>query len=243
MASLVGKTALITGAAKGIGLAIAQALYAEGARICLADIGPMEEALATLGSEAYAIEGDVAEEKDASAIVSHAGAVLGPLDIIVNNAGIMTEKNLADLSVQEFDREFAINVRGTFLITRAALPKLRRESGPSRIINLASELVVMGRPGASAYAGTKGAIIALTRSWARELAPYTLVNAIAPGPTDTSLLRGMVTKTFEEVERAVPLGRVAAPAEVAAAAVWLAGQGSTFVTGQTIGVTGGTAMF
>lgn len=243
MTSLAGKTALITGAGKGIGRAIAQALSAEGARVCLADIAPMEDLAASLKGEAHAAQGDVADEKDAAAIVERAFAALGPLDVVVNNAGIMTEKFLNAMTVQEFDREFAVNVRGTFLITRAALPKLRKDAGPSRIINIASELVVTGKPGASAYAGTKGAIIALTRSWARELAPHTLVNAIAPGPTDTELLRGMVTKSFEEIERAMPMGRVAAPAEVAAAAVWLAGSGSTFVTGQTIGVTGGIAMF
>jgi 3-oxoacyl-[acyl-carrier protein] reductase len=241
--TLSGKTALVTGAAKGIGFAIAKALLAEGAKVCLADIEPIEGVASSLGPEASWVNGDVSVEAEASRIVEHACSIFGSLDIVVNNAAIMTERRLDELSVQEFDREFGVNVRGTFLITRAALPKLRIGFGPTRIINMSSELVAIGKPAGSAYAGTKGAIIALTRSWARELAPQSLVNAIAPGPTDTAMLRGLVSKTFEDIERGVPLGRVAQPSEIAAAAVWLAGPGSTFVTGQTIGVTGGAAMF
>ena len=241
--TLSGKTALVTGAAKGIGFAIAKALLAEGAKVCLADIEPIEGVATSLGPEASWVNGDVSVEAEASRIVEHACSIFGSLDIVVNNAAIMTERRLDELSVQEFDREFGVNVRGTFLITRAALPKLRIGFGPTRIINMSSELVAIGKPAGSAYAGTKGAIIALTRSWARELAPQSLVNAIAPGPTDTAMLRGLVSKTFEDIERGVPLGRVAQPSEIAAAAVWLSGPGSTFVTGQTIGVTGGAAMF
>jgi 3-oxoacyl-[acyl-carrier protein] reductase len=241
--TLSGKTALVTGAAKGIGFAIAKALLAEGAKVCLADIEPIEGVATSLGPEASWVNGDVSVEAEASRIVEHACSIFGSLDIVVNNAAIMTERRLDELSVQEFDREFGVNVRGTFLITRAALPKLRIGFGPTRIINMSSELVAIGKPAGSAYAATKGAIIALTRSWARELAPQSLVNAIAPGPTDTAMLRGLVSKTFEDIERGVPLGRVAQPSEIAAAAVWLSGPGSTFVTGQTIGVTGGAAMF
>jgi 3-oxoacyl-[acyl-carrier protein] reductase len=243
MGSLSGRTALVTGAAQGIGLAIARGLSAAGARVCVADLEPLEDCVTSVGDGAVSVVGDVADEAGARGMVDAAREALGGVDILINNAGIMTEKRLEEMSVAEFDREFAVNVRGVFLVTRAALPHLRRGRAPARIINIASELVVMGKPGAAAYASTKGAIVALTRSWARELAPDLLVNAIAPGPTDTALLRRMVTKSFEEIERAVPLGRVARPSEIADAAVWLAGDGATFVTGQTIGVTGGAAMF
>jgi 3-oxoacyl-[acyl-carrier protein] reductase len=233
---------LVTGGGSGIGFAIPKALLAEGASVCLADIRPAHQAAASLGDLAFAVAGDVADEAGVGTIVNATHEKrenLGPRDIVENSAGIMSEKRPQDMSVAEFDREFAVNVRGTFLITREALPFLRIGSVP-RIINIASELVAMCKSGASAYAGTKGAIIALTRSWSRELAPEILVNVIAPGPTDTPLLRRMATKSFEEIERSSPLGRVAQPAD---AAVWLAGNGCTFVTGQTTGVTGGTAMF
>jgi 3-oxoacyl-[acyl-carrier protein] reductase len=231
----------VTGGGSGIGFAIPKALLAEGASVCLADIRPAHQAAASLGDLAFAVAGDVADEAGSgrSSMPRTKSAKSSVRDIVENNAGIMSEKRLQDMSVAEFDREFAVNVRGTFLITREALPFLRIGSVP-RIINIASELVAMCKSGASAYAGTKGVIIALTRSWSRELAPEILVNAIAPGPTDTPLLRRMATKSFEEIERSSPLGRVAQPAD---AAVWLAGNGCTFVTGQTTGVTGGTAMF
>ena len=135
---------------------------------------------------------------------------------------------------------YAVNVRGTALVSKAVLPLL---PDGGRIINLASELAYLGRGGASGYCATKAAILGLTRSWARELAPRILVNAVAPGPIDTPLLgfEGM-TAAQKAVETANPLGRIGRPEEVAEAILFLAGPGGDFMTGQCLGVDGGAAM-
>jgi 3-oxoacyl-[acyl-carrier protein] reductase len=225
---------LVTGAASGIGRAIAAALAGEGARVVGIDVKAAESA-------ACAIEtADVADAAAASAAVARAVAKLGGLDIVCNAAGIMPEARLAELDMAHVDRLFAVNVRGTIIVAKAALPHL----GPgARIINIASELAYLGRAGFSVYAATKGAILSLTRSWARELAPKILVNAVAPGPTDTPLLDFKnLSPELRTLELSNPLGRIAQPDEVAAAVVYLAGPGATFVTGQCITVDGGSAM-
>jgi 3-oxoacyl-[acyl-carrier protein] reductase len=240
---LSGKTALVTGAARGIGFATAQALVSTGARVCMADIDTSELVASKFGYDVFVTQGDVSNEDDARRIVQQAANKYGPIDIVVNCAGIMIEGALRDMKVEDFDRQFAVNVRGTFLITQAALPELRVGKEPTRIINIASELFALGRPNGSAYVGTKGAVVGLTRCWARELAPHTLVNAIAPGATDTPMLRHSVKKSYKEIEQAIPLGRIASASEIASSILWLAGPASTYVTGQTIGVTGGAGMF
>ena len=138
------------------------------------------------------------------------------------------------------DRMLAVNVRGFLLVAREALPHLP-EGG--RIINIASELAYLGRQGASVYCATKAAVLGLTRSWARELSPRILVNAVAPGPTDTPLL-GYAAMNAEQkaLETANPMGRIGKPEEVAAAVVFLAGPTATFFTGQCLGANGGAAM-
>ena len=128
---------------------------------------------------------DLKVEADIVRAVAAAVKELGGVDVLVNNAGIMQESAIAGITAEHIDRHFAVNVRGAILVTREALPHLKEGS---RIINIASELAYLGRANASVYCATKAAILGLTRSWARELAPRILVNAVAPGPTDTSLL-------------------------------------------------------
>jgi len=152
----------------------------------------------------------------------------------------MKESAIEHITAEHIDWHFAVNVRAAILVTREALQHMG-EGG--RIVNIASELAYLGRAEASVYCATKAAILGLTRSWARELAPRILVNAVAPGPTDTPLL-AYDTMTSEEKARetALPLGRIARPEEIAAAVLFLAGPGSTYVTGQCIGANGGAVM-
>jgi 3-oxoacyl-[acyl-carrier protein] reductase len=183
---------------------------------------------------------DLRHEKDIVSAVREAVSALGGLDVVVNNAGILREAPIGAITAADIDAHFAVNVRGAILVTREALPHLGEGS---RIINLASDLAYLGRPNASVYCASKAAVLALTRSWARELAPRILVNAVAPGPTDTPLL-GFASLTPEQqaTETAHPLGRIGKPEEVAAAILFLAGPGATLFTGQCLGANGGATM-
>jgi 3-oxoacyl-[acyl-carrier protein] reductase len=231
---LDGKRAVVTGAASGIGRAIAVGLADAGARVAGIDLNAPPDAPCPIEVA------DVADAAAAPAALARAVREIGGVDIVCNAAGIMPEANLADLDAAHVDRLFAVNVRGPILVAQAALPHL---GDGSRIINIASELAYLGRAGFSVYCATKGAILSLTRSWARELAPKILVNAVAPGPTDTPLLDfENLRPELRELETANPLRRIARPEEIAAAVVFLAGPGAKFITGQCITVDGGSAM-
>ena len=230
---LSGKRAIVTGAASGIGLACAVALRDAGADVVGLDIESGDKGFPVLAC-------DVTREEQVISAVRKAAEQLGGVDILVNNAGILQEVPLANVTVAHIDRMLAVNVRGFLLVAREALPHLP-EGG--RIINIASELAYLGRQGASVYCATKAAVLGLTRSWARELSPRILVNAVAPGPTDTPLL-GYAAMNAEQkaLETANPMGRIGKPEEVAAAVVFLAGPTATFFTGQCLGANGGAAM-
>ena len=230
---LAGKRALVTGAASGIGLATALALQEAGATVLGLDLVPS-------GKGFEVMRCDLADEAQIVAAVSKGAERLGGYDILVNNAGILREMPLGDLTAAHIDQMFAVNVRGAMLVAREVLPHLP-EGG--RIINIVSELAYLGRAGGSVYAATKAAMIGATRSWARELSPRILVNAVAPGPTDTPLLGfDLLTDAQKAAETANPMGRIGRPEEVAAAVVFLAGPGATFFTGQCLGANGGAAM-
>jgi len=224
---------LVTGAASGIGRATALALREAGATVIGLDLAASEQDMPILAC-------DVTREADIAAAVAEGARRLGGYDILINNAGILQEASLDRISVDHVDRMFAVNVRGAILVARETLPHLP-EGG--RIINIASELAYLGRAEASVYCATKAALLGLTRSWARELAPRILVNAIAPGPTDTPLLGfDALTEDQRAQETMHPLGRIGRPEEIAAAVVFLAGPGATFFTGQCLGANGGAAM-
>jgi 3-oxoacyl-[acyl-carrier protein] reductase len=230
---LAGKTALVTGAASGIGKAAAVALRQAGAAV----IG-IDSSAANGGVEIVTC--NLADEVQIISAVSEAAERLGRIDILINNAGVMQESAIEHITAEHIDWHFAVNVRAAILVTREAL---RYMGKGGRIVNIASELAYLGRSEASVYCATKGAILGLTRSWARELAPRILVNAVAPGPTDTPLL-AFDTMTPEEQARetALPLRRIARPEEIASAVLFLAGPGATYVTGQCLGVNGGAVM-
>lgn len=241
MNELPGKVALVTGGANGIGQAAAIALAAQGASVVIFDLADAAKTVAAIGSTARAVIGNVASEADVLGLFKS----LPRLDILVNCAGIQLIRPLIETTSQELDRVIGVNLKGTFIMGREAAKLMRSQEPGGRIINIASELAYLGRARYSAYCATKGAIVSLTRAWARELAPHILVNAVAPGPTDTAMvsLDCLTPAELEAEVQSVPLGRIAKPQEIAAAIVFLAGPKASYFTGQCISPNGGSAMW
>jgi len=234
MAGSESRRAIVTGAANGIGRATAWAFHAAGIRVVGLDIANVTEAPFPM------LRVDVADNASVAAGMFSAAEILGGLDIVVTCAGIEITARLDDLDMTLFDRMYAVNVRGTAQVVQAALPHL---GNGGRIITLASELAYLGRSGSSAYCATKGAVLSMTRAWARELAPRILVNAVAPGPIDTPLLNFQsMSPAQQALELENPLRRIGRPEEVASMILFLVGEGATFTTGQCFAVDGGAAM-
>jgi 3-oxoacyl-[acyl-carrier protein] reductase len=224
---------LITGAASGIGLATARSFATSGAQVLGMDVAHFPD-------DVTGIAVDIADAQAVDEAVSEACSRLGGLDCLVNCAGVEYDAALADLDIAALDRMFAINLRGPMLVARAALPFF---GANGCIINLASELAYLGRANASGYCATKGGILSLTRSWARELGPRIRVNAVAPGPIDTPLLNfnGM-SDALKQIETGNPMGRIGRPEEVAAVIRFLASAEASFITGQCYSADGGAGM-
>ena len=247
--SLAGKRALVTGASRGIGRAIATALAREGAQVAAGDGASPAKAeetvagIAAEGGQAFPVHLDVSEEAGIQAGFEAALARLGGLDVLVSNAGVILERPLLETTAAEFDRLMAVNLRGVFLVGREGLRVMRAQGTGGRVINVASDLGFFGRENFSAYCASKAGVLSLTRSWAKEFGPDILVNAIAPGPIDTDMLGPQaMSPEWREKETQIPLARVGQPEEVATAAVFLAGPGATYLTGQTLGPNGGSVM-
>ena len=234
--NLSGQRALVTGAASGIGRATAIALAEAGALVICADISDAgDTATEAHGAAAHV---DVSDPASVTALFEDTG----PLDIVVNAAGILIESPTLEMSVEAYERQMNVNLKGSFLVAQAALKTLS-ERGGGRLILIASELGYLGREGFAAYCASKAGVIALTRSFAREFAPHILVNAVAPGPTDTPMLApDTMSPEALALDMANPLGRIGTPQEIAAAVVFLASPGASFMTGQTICPSGGAVM-
>lgn len=235
---LAGKLALVTGAASGIGAATVRELAAQGARVAGLDRRPC-----TMPEGGLALAADVSSETEVLAAFAALDAAGEAPDILVNCAGIILERPLTRMTLADFERIMSVNLRGCFLVGREAVARLRGAGRGGRVINVASELACLGRADYSAYCASKAAVLGLTRSWARELAPDILVNAVAPGPVDTPMLsRETMSPDVLARESDLPLGRIGRPEEIASVIAFLAGPGASYVTGQTFGANGGAVM-
>jgi 3-oxoacyl-[acyl-carrier protein] reductase len=240
---LQGKHALVTGAGRGIGLAIAKALAREGASVAIADLdgGRAEAAAASVGGRALSIRADVADPESVAAMVGTALEAFGRLDILVNNAGIGGNTPFLETSLEEWRRILDVNLTGAFLVAQAVARGMVEAGGGGRIVNIASLSGQRGGHGRAAYGSAKAGLELLTKVMAVELAPYGInVNAIAPGPIETEIARFM----HDEATRAayhylVPMSRYGTPEEIADAAVFLCSEESRYVQGHTLNVDGG----
>jgi 3-oxoacyl-[acyl-carrier protein] reductase len=240
MTQLKDQVAIITGGARGIGRAIAEAFAAEGARLALADMdrAALEAAAGDLG--ALAVPTDVSDEEAVRAMVEATVRRYGRIDILVNNAGICPLTQFESISRAEWDRVIGINLTGAFLCSQAAAPHMRA-AGYGRIINISSAAGKMGGVTVGAhYAASKAGMLGLTWSLARLYAPFGITaNAIAPVTVETDLTREWPPETLEQLRRSIPLGRLARVTDVASAAVFLASEQAGFITGEVLDVNGG----
>jgi len=250
-----GKVAVITGAASGMGKAMAEAFALEGARVVIADVNQQaaEEVAQAIRSNAGAAQSkllNVADPNACHTVVDQVVAEFGALDILINNAGIGLIAAVEDQTPEDWDRLFAVNVKGLFFMAQAACKHMKAQ-GSGKIINLASQAGRRGEALVAAYCATKAAVLSINQSVALAMAPYGVnVNAMAPGVVDTPYWKqvdhqfGQITgkadgETFKEVASAIPLGRTSVPADVVPLALFLASEGAGYITAQCFGVDGG----
>lgn len=249
LGKLDGKIAVITGAASGIGAGISTGFAKEGATVILVDL--VDEAgfsytvssIVAQGSVNYhTYRCDISDEDQVAAMASWVTDTVGDVDIVVNNAGIFIESTVADMTTAIWDKVLGVNLRGTFLVTRAFLSSMiDRKCG--KIINIASQLAQIGGTEASAYAASKGGVISFTKSLAREVATLGIsVNAIAPGPIKTPLLDGETPEWRERKLAELPIGRFGEVAEVVPTAILLASDDGSYYVGAVLGPNGGDVM-
>jgi NAD(P)-dependent dehydrogenase (short-subunit alcohol dehydrogenase family) len=247
---LDGRVALVTGAASGIGRAIAGAFVQAGARVALVDV---DAAIGTAATQAIAREGgcavfipaDVSRSVDCRGAVDRVVEAFGRLDVVVNNAGIIRRADVVELPEEEWDRVMAVNVKSVFLLSKFAVPVMTRGGGGA-IVNVSSGWGLVGGPRAVSYCASKGAVVLLTRAMAIDHGPAGIrVNCVCPGDTSTNMLRTEALQLGEPLDQFLagsakrPLGRIGRPEEIAQAVLYLASDAASFVTGATLVVDGG----
>jgi len=244
---LAGRVAVVTGAARGIGRGIAEALAAEGASMVVADVDAegaerVAEALAGAGVQALGVPVDVGVEVDARRLAETTLDAFGRVDVLVNNAGVASSSPLIETTLDEWNRVLAVDLTGVFLCSRAVAPTMIAQ-GSGVIVNVGSQLGLRGAPNLAAYCAAKAGVHGLTKALARELAPHGIrVNAVAPGPVDTEILVDVDAETMAGILAEIPLGRVAQVEEIAPIVALLASEGGTYFTGSVVNVSGGHVM-
>lgn len=245
MALLDGKTAVITGGAQGLGLAIARRFVAEGANVVLADLNPdaTEAAAAELGGAvALAVRADVTDSADVDAVLAAALRRFGRLDVMVNNAGITRDATMRTMTEEQFDEVIAVHLKGAWNGTRKAAA-IMRENKSGAIVNMSSLSGKVGLIGQTNYSAAKAGIVGMTKAAAKELAHLGVrVNAIAPGLIRSAMTEAMPQRIWDAKLAEVPMGRAGEPAEVAGVALFLASDLSSYMTGTVLEVTGGRFM-
>jgi len=244
---LSGKVAVVTGASKGIGAGIAKQLAAEGAAVVVnyssskTDADKVVAEITGAGGKAVAVQADMAKKADIARLFEETKRAFGRLDILVNNAGIYGFAPLEDVTEDYFYKQFNLNVLGLMLASQAAVKVM--DSAGGSIVNISSVVSTLGFPHASVYSGTKGAVDSITRSLAKELGPRGIrVNAINPGMVETEGTHsaGIAASDMrKQIEAQTPLGRIGKPQDIAGAAVFLASSDSSWITGETLVISGG----
>lgn len=242
------KVALITGASRGIGRAVAKRLAQEDMHIainyCRSPKYAEEvcEEIIAQGGSAQAFAGDVSQASAVNDMIAAISDQWGSIDVLVNNAGVLRDNYLMMMSDDQWDEVINTNLRGTFLTTRAVVKGMMMKRAGS-IINMVSISGLIGTPGQANYAASKGAVISMTRSLAKELSRYKItVNAIAPGFVETEMIEDMNEKIIKEHIKNIPMGRIGKPEEIAELAAFLSSEKNSYITGQTIAIDGGLSV-